>query len=579
MIRTKRWIVATGAVSAAALLLSACSSGSGSKSTSGSSTGTGATSSAVVAPPAPDQPASDGMATTGRSGVKTGGHLNWGISQTVSNFNYNEVDGPEVDAYNIDTALLPAVYHFDNAGTPSVDTDYFTAVTQTSASPLTIHYKINPKAKWSNGTPITWQDFKWQALALNGKNAAYKVASTTGYDQIKSVTMGANAEEAVVTYATPFADWKSLFAPLYPASVNKTAAAFNTSWAAKPLLSAGPFKYASQDKTAQSYTIVRDPKWWGAPAKLDSITFKAYSDTATAVQAIGSKQVDYYDISGGTAFQNIQALKKFPNATVRQAAGVNYRQFTLNTQDATLKDIKVRQAVLLGLDRNRMTKLLIGNLGGNPTSLNNHFFMKNQTGYESTCGNLCNYNPGQAQSLLKSDGWKMSGGYFQKNGKTLSLAITIPADTPNSTAEAETAQATLRAAGIKLTLSTVPTNDFFAKYINVQKFQLTTFTWIGTQFPVGGSIGIYRYDPKNLSENYGLGGNTAINAILNKAISSPSTAQEYALTNKADAQLWQNAAWFPLYQRPQVFGVTKTIVNLGALGLGDYRWADIGFKV
>lgn len=572
---TKRWIFAATAAGAALLMVAGCSGGSGtSSSKSGSST-----SSAAAAPPtASTGSATNAMATTARAGVKDGGKLEWGISQTIPNWNYNEVDGTLIDTYNMLQALMPEPFHFDAAAKPTVDTDYFTSITKTSDNPLTIHYKINPKAKWSDGTALSWLDFKSLAAALTGKAPGYKISSSTGYDQIKSVTEGANAQEAVVTFATPFGDWQSLFSPLYPKSLNSTAKAFNSAWASTPLVTAGPFKFASQDKTAQSYTLVRDPKWWGAPAKLDSITFKAYSDPATAVQAIGSKQLDYYDISGGTAYQNILAVRKFPNATIRQAAGNNYRQFTLNTKDATLSDPKVRQAVALGIDRNRITKLLIGNLGGNPTSLDNHIFMKNQVGYKATCGDLCTYDPAKAQAILKADGYTMSGGYFQKGGKTLTLAITIPSDTPNAVQEAETSQATLKAAGIKLTLNPVPTNDFFPKYIIPGKFQLTTFTWIGTQFPVGGSVGIYRYDPKNVGQNYGAGGDSTVNKLLNESIQQTVTAKEYALANQADAQIWQNAAWFPLYQRPQVFGITKTLVNLGAPGFADYRFADMGFK-
>jgi peptide/nickel transport system substrate-binding protein len=579
---TKRVFTAVVAAGIGVALVTACSSSSGGKSSGTTGAGNGGSKSAtggVAPPPSSGAPTgSDPMDTTARAGVKQGGTLNWGISQTISNFNYNEVDGTEVDAFNMDNSLLPQPFHYTAAGAPSVDTDYFTSITQTSTSPQTIDYKINPKAKWSDGTAISWEDIQAQAAALTGKNAAYKVSGTTGYDQIASVKMGANAQEAIVTYAKDFGDWQSLFSPLFPKSLNATAAAFNTGWVNQPLITAGPFKWGSQDKTASSYTVVRDPAWWGDPAKLDSITYKAYDDPAAAVQALGSHQLDYYDISGGTAYQNIQAIKKYSGVDSRIAGGSNFRQFTLNTKDAVLSDIKVRQAVVLGLDRNRITQLLIGNLGGNPTSLDNHIFLKNQGAYKSTCANLCNYDPAAAKTLLEGDGYTMSGGYFTKGGKTLSLAITVPASTPNATQESETAQATLKTVGIKLTITPVPSNDFFSKYIIPGKFQLTTFTWIGQPFPVSSSVPVYNYDPKNVGENYGFGGTAAINALLAQSLSAPNPTSEDNLANQADALIWQNAAWIPLYQRPQVFGVTSTLVNLGAPGFEDYRWADIGFK-
>jgi peptide/nickel transport system substrate-binding protein len=568
MSRVKRIVAAAAVAGVGVALMAACSSSGGGGKGGGS------------APPPTNAAANakNDMVPTARTAVKQGGTFVWGISQTIPNFNYYELDGTLQDNVYILNAILPNPFHFDAAGKATVNTDYFTSITKTSDSPLTIDYKINPKAKWSDGSAISWQDLAAEAKANTGKDTTYKISGSQGWDQIQDVKQGANEQEAIVTFAKPFGDWQSLFAPLYPHSVNDTAAAFNTSWVDHPLVTAGPFKWGSQDKTAQSYTIVKDPNWWGNQAKLDSITFKAYDSPAAAVQAMGSHQVDYYDISGGSAYQNMQALRQYTGVAIRQAGGVNFRQFTFNTKDATLSDPQVRQAVFLGIDRARITTLLMGNLGGTPTPLNNHLFMKNQAPYKEECGDLCTYNPTKAKQILEADGWKLNGTYYAKNGKTLSLAITVPADTPNAVQESETAQATLKAAGIKLTLVTVPSSDFFAKYINVGKFQITTFTWLGTPFPVGSSVSIYKYDPKNVGQNYGSGGNDTINTLLTNAIQQIDPAKEYDQANQADAEIWKNAAWLPLYQRPQIFGVNDKLVNLGAPGFADYRYEDIGFK-
>ena len=171
---------------------------------------------------------------------------------------------------------------------------------------------------------------------------------------------------------------------------------------------------------------MRNPKWWGNPALLDSITFAAYNDPAAAVQALGTHEVDVDDITFGDEIANVAAAQKYTGIAVRQTGGNIYRQFTLNTKDPLLSDIKVRQAVQLGVNRAEITTALIGKLGGKPTPLQNHFFMKNQAPYTETCGTYCTYDPSKAKSLLQGDGWTMKGGYFQKNGKELDLAITIP---------------------------------------------------------------------------------------------------------------------------------------------------------
>ena len=48
---------------------------------------------------------------------------------------------------------------------PQVNTDLLESVEATSTSPLTIQYVINPKAVWSDGVPVTADDFiyAWQS--------------------------------------------------------------------------------------------------------------------------------------------------------------------------------------------------------------------------------------------------------------------------------------------------------------------------------------------------------------------------------------------------------------------------------
>ncbi|MGN6609463.1 MAG: ABC transporter family substrate-binding protein [Jatrophihabitans sp.] len=584
MTRVKKPLAAIALSGLSLAMVAACSS-SGKSNNNGNGGSSGASSTGgSSASSAPAQPGSgtdnsvNAMATTDRAQVKQGGNFTWAISQTIPNFNYYEVDGTLLDNSNIINALLPRPFHFSASGVPSVNTDYYTSIEKTSDSPQTIEYKINPKAKWSDGTPITWEDLKDLWVASNGKNTAYKISGSQGWDQIASVTRGANDQDAIVKFSNPYTDWQSLFDPLVPKSLTSSPNAFNTAWTKKPAVTAGPFMWGGSDATANTYTIKADPNWWGDKPKLDSITYVVYNDPATAVQALGSKGLDYDDITFGDEVANVAAAKKYSGIEIHQAGSNIYRQFTINTKSGLLTDEKVRQAVVLGINRQLITTALEGALGGNPTPLQNHFFMKNQAPYTETCGDYCKYDPAKAQQLLQSDGWTKSGQYFTKNGKELDLTITIPAETPNALKEAQIAQATLKAAGIKLTPTTVPSNDFFPKYITVGKFDLTTFTWIGTAFPVGGALSIFKYDPKNIGQNYGSGGNDAINALLQKASTSATSDEENKLANEASQQMWSNASWLPLYQKPQAVAVNGNLVNIGAYGFADVRYQDIGYK-
>ena len=86
---------------------------------------------------------------------------------------------------------------------------------ETTNGKQVVTYKINPKAVWSDGQPITAKDFEFtwqiQKSADPAKGGCAALLTTVGYDQIASVEGSDNDKTVTVTYAKPFADWKSLF--------------------------------------------------------------------------------------------------------------------------------------------------------------------------------------------------------------------------------------------------------------------------------------------------------------------------------------------------------------------------------
>ena len=76
--------------------------------------------------------------------------------------------------------------------------------TLVTAPKQVVTYKINPQAKWSDGTPITSHDFKytWDQI-VHGND----IADTTGYANIDSVD-DSNPAQAVATFSAPYGDWR-----------------------------------------------------------------------------------------------------------------------------------------------------------------------------------------------------------------------------------------------------------------------------------------------------------------------------------------------------------------------------------
>jgi peptide/nickel transport system substrate-binding protein len=444
-----------------------------------------------------------------------------------------------------------------------------------SSGKQVVTYEINPKARWSDGTAISYKDFMAQWTALNGKNSKYKISLSTGYELIKNVAKGKNDQEVIVTFASSFGDWKSLFSPLYPASVTGTPAGFNTGYLGKIPVTAGPFKFQGIDKTAKTLTVVRDAKWWGDKALLDKIIYRALDSDATA-GAFANGEVDFFSIGpDSAAYKQAKAVK---GADIRKAAGPNFRHLTMNATNGALKDVNVRLAIAQALNRQAIANSDLQGLDWTAEPLNNHFYVTNQKGYKDNAGAYGTYNPTKAKATLDAAGWKLSGAYRQKAGKALDLNLVIPAAVSTSANEGKLMQLMLKAVGIKLTIKSVPLQEFFDKYVTPGNFDLTVFSWLGTPFPTSSNKSIYA-KPKgsDVQQNYTGVGSTELDAAMNKAAADTDPAQTITDTNAADVLIWKQSNLIPLYQRPDIYAVKSTLANIGAYGFADLHYQDIGF--
>ena len=125
---------------------------------------------------------------------------------------------------------MPRAFVIAPDGSMKVNTDYFTSVELTKTEPQVVTYTINPKATWSDGAPITWEDIAAQINATSGKDKAFAIAAPNGSDRVASVTRGVDDRQAVMTFAQHYAEWRGMFAGntmLLPKSMTATPEAFN----------------------------------------------------------------------------------------------------------------------------------------------------------------------------------------------------------------------------------------------------------------------------------------------------------------------------------------------------------------
>jgi len=505
-----------------------------------------------------------------RDSLRKGGTLRLSIQQWITQYNVGQVDGTQGDGQTILELTQPHLWFRDDNGVPSPNPDVLTTTqVSTAGGGQIVTYRLNPKATWSDGTPVTWQDFATQWRTRNGTDERFQVSDTTGYDTITNVERGADERTVKVTFKAPYADWRALFNPLLPGTALDTPEEFNTGWIERIPVWGGPWKIGSADKTSQTITVVPNETYWGTRPVLDSIVFRALDATAIT-EAYLNNEIDQAPGRQPDAYRRLAGAA---NTTIRSGGRWDETQLTLG-RNGPLADVRVRQAVANAIDRSALATAQSAGLPFKVNTIGNHFFMPSQDGYKDNSADYGRFDVDRARQLLDQAGWALGpdGKTRTKDGAKLSLVYVVNAS--GSTDLAQLIQNMLAQAGITVELRKVPGNDFFAKYVNVGAFDLVSFRNVDNIFP-SLLFPVYRSDGE---QNYGKIGTPEIDALLDQAGAEVDRAKATDLLNRADALLWQAGHSVPLFQTPQINAVRPSLANFGAFGLrSDRQYVDVGF--
>ncbi|MFD6417128.1 ABC transporter family substrate-binding protein [Streptomyces sp. NPDC060194] len=362
-------------------------------------TGCGADDEAVAKPVAPD------LAAAPRGKVADGGTVRWAVDQTPRTLNAFQADADPGTA-RVAGAVLPALFTLDASGRPQRNADYLTTAGIVEREPKqVVRYQLDQRATWSNGRDITAADFAAQWQALSGKNTAYWTARNAGYDRIGKIERGESENEVLVTFDKPYADWRSLFTPLYPKEVMGSPEAFNERSRTALAATAGPF---TTRKAGGQVTLVRDPHWWGDPAKLDSIVLTKVAPGARA-DALAAGSVDLAGVGGADA-ERIADDKALRAYQVRKSLEPAYTQLALNGTSGPLTDERVRRAVAQAVDRKALAEMVLDPLGLPAQTVGSHLALAGQQAYSDNSDALGKSDPGAVRALLAEAGWKAPKG-------------------------------------------------------------------------------------------------------------------------------------------------------------------------
>ncbi|MCU1586809.1 MAG: extracellular solute-binding protein family 5 [Frankiales bacterium] len=516
---------------------------------------------------------STGSTSTGKA--KVGGSITYGADQEPTGFNQLTSKDSGTSVVNVMEGVLPSVFRTHPDFTVQLDKDLMTSAELTSEKPETVTYKIKPEAKWSDGVPVDASDFELLWKAQNGTDKKFDVASTTGYEDIKSVTGSDNGKTVTVVFKNVFADWRSLFSALLPAHlVNKGAKGVEETWNngfnSNMPVSAGPFKFGTYKKT-DSLTLVRNDAYWGKKANLDSVIFRFLPESTTQPDALKNGEVQL--IYPQPQLDLVAQVKAIPGVVSETNFGLTFEHLDFNVKTPGLDDIAVRKAIATGLDTDALLKRTVGQFSDKAQILGNHIYVNSQKEYVDNSGSFAKGDIPGAQKILTDAGYtKGADGIFAKGGKKLSFRFSTTAGNALRETQGELFKAQMKLVGIDIRIDNSTSQVLFGERLPGHNFDIADFAWVATPFATSNKS-IYS---TGAGQNYGQFSNADVDKMFNEANATLDDKQRTDKFNAIDKLLWDNVATIALYQKPTFIAYSDKYVNIGDNASSEGPFWNVG---
>ena len=248
---------------------------------------------------------------------------------------------------------------------PSLATSY-----EISPDGLTYTFKLNPKAKFTNGRKVVAADVKYSIeRAVNPKTqgpGAGFFHSIVGADKVtdgSATTMdgitAVDDETVKFTLTQPDATFLNVLALNFASAVPKEVVeAEGADFGKKPV---GSGAYILKEWiTGQHLVFVRNPEYFRQRPNLDQFTIEIGQEPLVAILRLQKGEVD---IAGdGIPPAKYLEMKNSPNSAQmivdRDQLETSY--ITMNTTKKPLDDVRVRQAINMAMNKDRIVKIING---------------------------------------------------------------------------------------------------------------------------------------------------------------------------------------------------------------------------
>lgn len=272
-------------------------------------------------------------------------------------------DGTSFEAI---ASVLEGLYQLDGAG----NTIPGMAVKEEISEDGKVRTFTLRDAKWSDGQPVTANDFVFAWRRLANPKTASEYAYMIGVAGVKNAEAVMSGEKPItelgvtavddktlkveLDYPVPFFDQLAAFPPFYPIREDFYDK-YKEQYALTPeaILSNGPFKMVEWNQGA-NYTMVKNDQYYDADkVKIDGLNFQVVKDAQSAMVAFDQGNVDYVKLTG----EMVDQYKESPE--FMNTLGGYLWFVSPNQKVPGLENANLRRALALSFDKEQIAEHLL----------------------------------------------------------------------------------------------------------------------------------------------------------------------------------------------------------------------------
>lgn len=378
---------------------------------------------------------------------------------------------------------------------PTLENGKAKLITVGGKKKITADWEILENAKWGDGVPVTCNDFAMARTIAMSPNVS--IADKESYAMIEKIDVDAkNPKKCTFTYGKARWDFY-MHGTFYPVPKHLEEEPFkkfnsqkegyekNSIYTKDPTnvgLYNGPY-VISELKLGDHVSFTPNPHFYGPQPKIQKVIIKLIPNTAALEANLRSGTVDMISTLGlsfdqALAFDKKVSAEKLPYV-VTFTPGITYEHIDFNMDHPFLKDVKVRRAMILALDRESLTKSLFE--GKQEYAI--HFVSPKDPWFtrDEKYVNGFKFSKRDAEKLLAEAGWKKGeDGYLYKDNKKFSINFGTTAGNKIRELVQVYLQDQWKQVGIEVNIKNEPARVFFGETTKKRKFDLAMYAWVSS---------------------------------------------------------------------------------------------------